>query len=210
MKKLTTLLCLLSTLSLYSAEVSLYENTIEIWGEIDAETLPSIQGQFKKITNKVSEELKLRVLLSSGGGLTGSGLNIHGFLRWLSDKHKVEVTTIVPQFEDCSSACLSIFAAGDIRLSHQDSEFGFHASHNGTPGDQTGYDVEGATKQYRESLERTGILPYLDEVGVLKKADVTMISGKTLQENAPSFVEIDNEKAAVKMKTRPALMSPLF
>ncbi len=113
----------------YSVNYKLEANlqTIRLHGEILSGIIEDLSG-FKKVTTLIRKDIPIKLVLHSGGGF----LKAYSRLPWMmkqqcnSETSNCRITTIIPTWAYCASACLNIFMVGDDRLAGKSSRFGFH------------------------------------------------------------------------------------
>ncbi len=113
----------------YSVTYKLEENlqTIRLHGEILSGIIEDLSG-FKKVTTLIRKDIPIKLVLHSGGGFLKAYSRLPRVMKQQcnSETSNCKITTIIPTWAYCASACLNIFMVGDERLAGKSSRFGFH------------------------------------------------------------------------------------
>ena len=108
---LTSFACIHS----HGLEIEVKRNSITVSG-------PIVEGDFERFRRAVDRFGPLRVELSGPGGLVLEAMRIGRLVRAKG------IETTVLGYQDCSSACVLIYAGGLVRTAESTSRFGLHMS----------------------------------------------------------------------------------
>ncbi len=143
LKSLLILLALVSSLSYaqelekdyrysgkhYTISYKLEENlqTIRLHGEILSTYVEDLSGFYHTI-KLLRKDVPIKLVLFSGGGFLKNYEKLPKAMKknCNSDESNCRITTVVPYYGYCASACLNVFMIGDDRIAGKDSRFGFH------------------------------------------------------------------------------------
>lgn len=101
--------------------------TIRLHGEILSTVVEDLLGFYKTI-KLIRNDVPIKLVLYSGGGF----LRVYAKLpkamkeKCNSENSNCRITTVVPSYSYCASACLNVFMIGDDRVAGKYSRFGFH------------------------------------------------------------------------------------
>jgi ATP-dependent protease ClpP protease subunit len=113
----------------YSISYKLEENlqTIRMHGEILSTVVEDLKGFYHTI-DLIRKDVPIKLVLYSGGGFLKNYEKLPKAMKKKcnSEESDCRITTIVPSYAYCASACLNIFMVGDERISGKSSRFGFH------------------------------------------------------------------------------------
>lgn len=109
----------------YKLEANL--QTIRMHGEILSTLIEDMSG-FNRVLKLIRKDVPVKLVLFSGGGYLKSYERLPKALKrnCNSEESGCRITTIVPGYAYCASACLNIFMIGDDRIAGKYSRFGFH------------------------------------------------------------------------------------
>ncbi len=113
----------------YSISFKLEENlqTVRLHGEILSGIVEDLSG-FKKVIKLIRKDIPIKFVLMSGGGFLNAYKKLPEAMKRAcnSETSNCRITTIVPTWAYCASACLNVFMVGDDRIAGKGSRFGFH------------------------------------------------------------------------------------
>lgn len=113
----------------YTISYKLEENlqTIRMHGEILSTYVEDLTGFYRTI-ELIRKDIPIKLVLFSGGGFLANYEKLPKAMKKKcnSDESNCRITTVVPTYAYCASACLNVFMVGDDRLAGKSSRFGFH------------------------------------------------------------------------------------
>lgn len=101
--------------------------TIRLHGEILSGIVENLRG-FKRVAKLIRKDIPIKLVLHSGGGFLEEIKRLEKSIKRNCDSETSDcrVTTIVPGWAYCASACVHLFMVGDERIAGSGSRFGFH------------------------------------------------------------------------------------
>lgn len=109
----------------YKLEDSL--QTIRLHGEILSTIVENLDGFYHTIS-LIRKDVPIKLVLFSGGGFLKNYQKLPKAMKknCNSEESDCRITTVVPTYAYCASACLNVFMVGDERIASKSSRFGFH------------------------------------------------------------------------------------
>ena len=113
----------------YSISYKLEDNlqTVRLHGEILSGIVEDLSG-FKHVASIIQKDIPVKFVLYSGGGYLEAIKRLLNSMKRNCDSSQSDckITTIIPGYAYCASACLNMFMIGDERIAGKYSRFGFH------------------------------------------------------------------------------------
>lgn len=112
-------------LIIYKLEENL--QTIRFHGEIYSGIIEDLSG-YDKVISLIRKDVPIKFVLHSGGGYLKVLKKLPAAMKKNCDSEtsNCRITTVIPTWAYCASACVHIFMVGDERLAGKSSRFGFH------------------------------------------------------------------------------------
>ena len=100
---------------------------IQLHGALLSGIVEDLEG-LKNIKKLLRNNVDIRLILNSSGGYQKLYTQLATSLKNACNSRETgcEITTFVSSKSRCSSACIPLFMAGDVRMASQSSIFGFH------------------------------------------------------------------------------------
>lgn len=113
----------------YSISYKLEENlqTIRLHGEILSTIVEDLSG-YRHVIHLIRQDIPIKFVIYSGGGFLKNFEKLTKTMKrnCNSEESNCRITSVVPHYAYCASACLNAFMIGDDRISGKFSRFGFH------------------------------------------------------------------------------------
>lgn len=131
---------------------------------------------FHSAIAKVKPGVPVILFLNSGGGS-------NGVFKWAIDDLRqaaagAQIITYVDGSSRCSSACVGIYMAGDIRKASPTAKFGFHAARDAVSNELLAEDISAET--VREWNVSEPFVETLRAKGVFRTREMTFLTGAEL------------------------------
>ncbi len=112
-------------LIIYKLEENL--QTIRLHGQVYSGIVEDLSG-YDKVISLIRKDIPIKLVLHSGGGYLKILKKLPAAMKKNCDSEtsNCRITTVVPTWAYCASACVHIFMIGDDRLAGKSSRFGFH------------------------------------------------------------------------------------